>query len=458
MTGPRRIAFIAALVATIAPRTAVAEPIDEDDAPPLSERSAADVEGAPVPGNESGRVDAGDGGDSTLRLVGRGVLYLPKVAIEATFAPVRAGVWAYERYQLKERALAIFFDDDLTFGMYPIAVLESGYGVNVGGRFVHRDLFGAHEHLALQAATGGRFRQLASARLRSGDRLGPRVALEVDGEYESHPKDAFYGIGNTDGEEARFRQELWRATVIGDLRLAGDLHARGAAAIADFGHGRSDVGAPIDVIYPMESMVGFGGVRHAYGELELRWDSRRAASQWESPSVRASGWLLSGFAGRTTALDEGADYWRFGADLQRFVRIGHGPRVIVGRVVAEAVTGSLDEVPFTQLPRLGGKTLLRGYPLDRFRDRAAALGSIEYAWDVSRELSASTFVDAGRVFPSLYDLDVDGLRVGYGVALEAHSSRTFLIRASIASSIDGGVFFDIALDPVFDLDPRVKRR
>jgi hypothetical protein len=453
------------LLAVFIPAVAAAEPVGDDAPPSPAERTAADVEGQPVPGAESGRADRPDG-ESVLRKVGRGALWVPKLAVAVAVAPIRGGVWAYEKYHLDQLARDLFFNDAGTIGLYPIAQLESGYGVNVGARFEHRELFGEGERLKLHAGAGGRFSQIYSAKLRSGDRFGERVALELDAEYERRPKDAFYGIGNGPTDlmsgapmaEARFRQALVRTALVGDVRIASDLHVRGSGAVADFTFGSSDVGPPIDELYPTDTMLGWGGVRHAYGELELRWDSRRPASRWESPSVRAAGWLLAGYAGRVTALDGGADYWRFGSDLQRFIRVGEGPRVLAARLYGEAVSGSLAEVPFTQLPRLGGKTLLRGYPLDRFRDRVAALGSLEYSWDLSPLISASTFVDAGRVYSDWRDAELTGLRVGYGVALEGHTRKTFLIRASLASSIDGGVFLDVALDPVFDLDPRVERR
>jgi hypothetical protein len=466
MFGMLRMAAAVIVFATLVPTDAIAEPIGEDNAPRAAptEPTASDVEGQPVPGQESGRLDSDDG-DSTARKLGRGALWLPKMAVEAAFAPVRAGVWAYGRYHLYDRALALFFNDDRTLGLYPVAQLESQYGINVGARFLARDLAGEREHLSLHAGAGGRFRQIASAKLRSGNRFGSHVGLELDTEFERRPKDAFYGLGNTnDGSvvpgvvEARFREQLLRAAATADFRLVANLHVRFAGALADFELGRSEQGPPIDELYPMDVMVGFGGVRHGYGELELRWDSRRSTTFWDLPAMHTTGWLVAGYAGRVTALDAGADYWRFGADLQRFVRLGSGSRVIAGRLYGETVTGSLDEVPFTQLPRLGGKTLLRGYPLDRFRDRAATMGSVEYFWDLSRFISASTFVDVGRVFPSLPDVSSKDLRVGYGLSLQAYTTNTFLLRASLASSIDGGVFLDLAFDPVFELDPRVERR
>jgi len=171
-----------------------------------------------------------------------------------------------------------------------------------------------------------------------------------------------------------------------------------------------------------------------------------------------TGWLASAFVGRTQRLDMGVDYSRYGAEVQHFLRIGEGPRVLVARLHGEGVTGGLDEVPFTELPQLGGKALLRGYPTDRFRDRVAAVGSLEYRWDLSFRLTGSLFVDAGRVYPSLRELSFDDMRVGYGIGIEYHSHASFFGQLSLASSIDGGVFLNLAFDPVFDLDTRVERR
>ena len=43
--------------------------------------------------------------------------------------------------------------------------------------------------------------------------------------------------------------------------------------------------------------------------------------------------------------------------------------------MSEGVTGGLDQVPFTELPMLGGD-FMRGYAFERFRDRVAAFGSL----------------------------------------------------------------------------------
>lgn len=353
------------LAAIAAPAAARAE-VDDDG------HTAAEIQDAPLPGEESGRVDEVDDGDSALREVGRGMLVLPRAAFEIAFGPVRAGVWAYERFQLRDRWFQLFFNRDRTVGVYPTLAYDSTFGVAVGGRFVARDIFGDGEHFALRAATGGRYREIVTAAVRTGDRLG-RLELELGAEHERRPHDKFYGIGNTEGMELEYRQQLRRVSAIADLRIVRDLHLRTAGALTD-----------LDFELPPEGqmLVGAGGVRHAYGDLELSWDSRGRYTRWEPGSLVSIGWLASTYAGRY-AVEDGPDFWRAGADVQHFLRVTTGPRVIATRAHLEGVSGDVDEVPFDELPKLGGSRLLRGYHTDQFRDRVAAVGTVEYRWDLA---------------------------------------------------------------------------
>ncbi len=455
-----------------APEPPPEPPPPPETPPPPREASSNDTKGAPVSGTESGRIDEGDDGDSVLRLAARGLLFLPKLALQVVFAPIRGGVWAYERFQLGHRVRDIFFNDENTIGLYPSLGFESGFGINIGATFVTRNLLGVGERFSLHAGTGGVFRKVYKAKFVSGDLLGDRVKIELRGLYELRPKDAFYGIGNDDLEdmdvmdpaiETRFRKTKARASAVLDINIVGDLHARLSEELQDLAFENSTLGGndPIDVVYMPTSLVGFGGVRASYTELELRYDSRRAGSQWDPDSVRGTGWLLSGFTGRSVALGVGQDYWRYGGEIQRFLRLTHGPRVISARLFLEAVTGKPEDVPFDELPKLGGRALLRGYPLDRFRDRIAALGTLEYTWDLSRRISASTFADVGQVFSSLREATLenfDSVRVGFGVGLEFHTDRSYLMGLSVASSIDGGIFLNFNFDPAFDTAPRTGRR
>ena len=170
-----------------------------------------------------------------------------------------------------------------------------------------------------------------------------------------------------------------------------------------------------------------------------------------------TGGLVMAYVGRQADLNEGAKFYRVGVDLQRFLRFGPGPRVLELRGYAELVTGDRDSVPFTELPRLGGPDMLRGYTTDRYRDRFAAVAQVNYLWMLSRYLAAVGFVDAGRVHDGVKAFTFEDTRVGFGGALEVYGSSGMLLRAQLATSIDGGVAAFVSLDPVFEARSRVER-
>jgi hypothetical protein len=438
--------------------------------------TAADVVGAPLPGDESGRTDPGDGGDSAMRRGVRGALQVPRAVVDVALSPLRLSAWAFDRYHLDALYDRVFFNDARTIGLVPTAAFDTGFGVSAGARFVDRDLLGAREQLSIEAKAGGRYSQVYKARLHSGDRLGERLGVELDGQYEQRPKDPFYGIGDHDDSarppapvdpamttvsvDTRYRERIARIAGVIDLRVIDRFHLRSASELTSRAFSQSDAraGVPIGQVYDPATLVGWGGVRYVYSELELRFDSRRRANDFEPEPFYSVGSLAAVFGGRVHRLDHAPDYGRYGIDLQQFVRLDDGPRVLALRLRGEAVSGTRAEVPFTELPQLGGADELRGYATDRFRDRALTVGSIEYAWDLSSVLSASLFVDVGRVFGSLDDFGIGQLRAGYGVALSGHTEHSFGFRGSLASSIDGGLLLSLSFNQVFALDERVRRR
>jgi hypothetical protein len=75
-------------------------------------------------------------------------------------------------------------------------------------------------------------------------------------------------------------------------------------------------------------------------------------------------------------------------------------------------------------------------------------------WNLSLYSEAFVFVDAGRVYRDYSDVTLQDLRVGYGIGIQLHTVREFLMDAHIASSIDGGVVLTAAFSPVLDARPR----
>ncbi|HET9482836.1 MAG TPA: BamA/TamA family outer membrane protein [Xanthomonadales bacterium] len=417
---------------------------------------------APSPREASG-VTREDAPPRTDRLlwIPRALLFFPRIALWAAAQPLRGAAYAYEEYDLAPRATEATFNKERTFGAYPVATYETGFGFTIGGRVLYRDVFDKGERLKARVSFGGRYRQAYGLNFRSGERFGDRVALEFDTSYERRPHERFYGIGNTDDAiGTRFREDLVRNVLTFDTRITDRIHSRlsGALMLRDFaGTGDDD---SLTMHYDPMQVVGFqSGVENLYVEHELVYDSRRPTSPYQSTALDATGWLASAHVGMTTGVrDDPSELYAYGGEVQRYFDLYDGSRVLALRVLVEAVGG--DHVSFIDLPRLGGTEHLRGYPNGRFRDRAATLGSAEYTWDLGNYFAAYTFVDVGRVWPSLADIEADGtanLRVGYGGGVQLHTRTSYKARLQVAASRDGDVFLELALSPAFGRRERAGR-
>lgn len=485
----RLVVAIAALAMALCvaspPRSAfaqksAAEP-DSKSQVPDQVSGAAEWDEAPRPDQAHGIAEGNEQSDGWL-WVPRAIFFVPKWAFFIAASPLRLTAYLYERYQLPDRFDRMFFNDTGTVGFFPVAFFETGFGLNAGVRFIHKDLFGERERLRLRLGYGGRYRQLYSAQLTSGDRLGKRVTLDLRGDFEIRAQDTFYGIGNADevdddtitmpadaraGDVAvisRFRQQVTRTVLTADFALGGPLHARISGhlmwrsfEIPDDDDLDDDLA--IDQAYTRDSLVGFdSGLNNLYTELELRYDTRRRTNIYLTNAVPAAGWLISGWAGRASGFgDDPSSYTRVGMDVQRYINLYRGTRILGLRVFAENLLGELDNIPFVDLPPLGGGLLLRGYALDRFRDRASVVASAEYSYDLGPNFAGVLFVDTGGVFRKLRDAELDDLRLGFGGGLQVHTGNSFMARFTVASSVDGGLFFSLGFDPVHNTRTRAGR-
>ena len=429
-----------------------------------------DVASAPLPGNESGQIVTDDGDRSTAgQSIARGVLFVPRVLVEGLLLPIRGGVWLDDRYELKDLYYRIFYNADRTFGIVPTIAYETGIGLTAGAHLIATDLFGKDEHLSISGTYGGSHSLRASGWLDSGHRFR-RLWLLAGASIDDVPETQFYGIGNADlgpppkmpvnpqtddtAVETNYRSQVVLGLVAAKLRVLDELHLVARGSVMNLGYGPPASGQSLASVYAPGAVPGFDtGAEQLYGELELRWQHRAVEDRRFELLNHTTGWLVSGFAGRVHALDRGADFTHYGIDLQAYVHLSLAPRMLVFRLWGEGVTGAVDQVPFTELPQLGGD-FLRGYPYGRFRDRVASYATAQYVWDLSRYVDAFLFVDAGRVYSSLDALTLHDLRVGYGGGLAVYTETGFVIEGSLASSIDGGIIVTATLSPIFDRRPR----
>ena len=492
MRVPAVIAMLAAsTVARAQPVATSVEPEPRPQEPPAAPAPAPttvpapldepDWTTAPSPAEASGvaREDARPRTDRLL-WIPRALLFLPRMAVWLVAQPIRGAAYAYERYDVPAKATDLTFNKTRTFGIYPTASYETDFGFMIGARLLARDVFGEGERVKLRVDFGGRFRQAYGINLDSGDRLGDRFTVEVDSSYERRPRERFYGIGNGDTVDeplampidpsvedtsvpTRFRETLVRNVMTADTRIVDRFHSRlsGALMLREFsGTGEDD---SITMSYDTSKLVGFDeGVQNFYLEHEFVYDSRRPG-KYQSKAVDSTGWLASAHVGFTSGLSgDPSEFWTYGGELQRYIDLYDGSRVLVLRALFESVAGTNGrtdgKISFIDLPRLGGADYLRGYPNGRFRDRAIALGTAEYRWDLGNYLAAFGFVDIGRPYGSLESVETDqSWRVGFGGGIQMHTTESFLTRLQLAGSRDGDFFLELALSPAYGRRERAGR-
>jgi hypothetical protein len=459
--------------ALVGPDTIVQSEAQRRPRPPDPDPGEASEVSAP-PGETSGiRVAPRRGAKKVLLWVPRVILFVPRHAIDIAVHPIRLGLMAWEKYRVPQRAADVFFTPDRKFGVYPVLFVETGFGANAGARLVHRDMFGEGENVLLRASYGGLYRQRYEARLGTGNRLGKHVQLSARGSFRIVPKARFYGLGNADeGDvppdaalqdplgprraiDSRYRRDEAFGTLTADVPLTKSLRLSLSEELrwrrfSDAATGNDDV--QLTEVYDARRLAGFRtGQLTAYTEAALMLQTTRVSHPWIHAAVPSRGWLARGFVGvGIGARRDPTRFIRYGADIQRFIDLYRGDRVLRLRVLTDVVDGDLDRIVFVDLPSLGGPTLLRGYVRDRFRGRIAGLASVEYLWPIEDHLTGFLFTDVGRVWNRL-PLDTGAPRAGFGGGIIAHTSRAYVARIQLAGSIDGGVYLHLRFSPSWEV-------
>ncbi len=452
------------LLATALVGAALAGPARAQPPAPRADRAS----GVAVPDDNPSR--------DSLRWVPRVLLFVPRWTVWTLAQPVRGAAWLWDRYDLDARTGGVLLATDGPLGLFPVVEVNSGFGAGGGVRAIGRDLFGQHETATARARFGGRVTQGYQLAADTGSRFHP-MTFDLSAAFDDRPAERFFGLGN--GVAADTPPAMPVNALAGDVAVATRYRRRGGAgsvgvglALAPSLDARLSTGlivgryddpsdldrdVPITSVYQPASLVGFDrGETTSYSELALTFDDRRRRDAL-SEALFSTGWRLAGWAGVGRGLGrDRARYLRYGLWLERSFDLRDGSRVLCLRARGEAVAGSLDRIPFAQLPALGGAELLRGYATDRFRDRAAGVITAEYRFELLDRASAFLFVNAGRVWTGLGDASLRRLRVGYGGGLELYGHHSFLSRLELATSADGGLFVALIFDPAGD--PRARAR
>lgn len=158
----------------------------------------------------------------------------------------------------------------------------------------------------------------------------------------------------------------------------------------------------------------------------------------ESPGYTRSGGLYAVSLHDFRDSDDALGFRRVDVDLRQYIPIlkEHWVLAFRGLLQTTDVTDT-QVVPYYLLPSLGGAQTLRGYSDFRFQDKHLLLLGAEYRWLPSRIVDMALFIDAGKVTARRRDLNLRGLKTGYGIGIRFHGPTSTPLRVDLARGDEG---------------------
>lgn len=393
---------------------------------------------APIPASPSTEATATtslDGRSPAPPTAREGLAWIPRLVLMPAHLtteyvirrPIVAFVrWGDEHY-LWKRIYDTFTWNGGRAGVYPIGNIDLGLNAS-GGVALFWHGFGVAENTVNASASGGHDVLVAGARDRFQlfrDRSG---VLILHGDYTNRPDGLFYGLGpatRTDGETG-FSYWVTGAGAGIDGNLGGFSHAVVQVDYrrARFDGSRSSVPAPtLDQRFGGTGQPplppGFSGYQIVEPWVLLVLDSRNPRPEWATGTGVRFEWR-GGYG-----IDPGDTQTQFvstGGRAAAFYDFT-GAHHVLALDVAANIAQNLrrNEIPFWELPSLGGTDWMRGFLNGRLRGPSTATAAVEYRYPCWMFLDGELFTEVGNAFGERLDgFAPERLFLSYGFALRSN--------------------------------------
>jgi hypothetical protein len=428
---------------------------------PASDRESQKNESKPPPSDDARGYQKRPGiePEDVALFLPRLVLAVPRYALRLVFFPIQLGIEFADEHAIVERVEDVLYNDERTAAIVPRLSVSSFFGPTVGVTAFHDDLAGHDEHGSISVVGGGRYEQAYEVAFRADRYGGSRLWLESLTRYEVEPGLLFQGIGQPsvrsgvgpiDPREAAVATRYLQRRLLSLTRVGYTVGEPGALTqvgmtgiynVRESGRKKAGTEPSTEEVYDTSAIVGFDSRATVFeADLNLVVDTRNVEG------ATSSGAYFELFGGYAPPLGR-YRFFHHGFEATGYVDLYKETRVLVLRGVVEGVEGKTEEIPFSELPRLGGPHRLRGYPLDRFRDEKVVVGTVEYHYPIHQYVAGSLYVDVGRVAESYDEMfERKGWNTGFGTGFIFRSKNNMLFTFDVAYG--EGVHFHFSTDPL----------
>lgn len=278
--------------------------------------------------------------------------------------------------------------------------------------------------------------KLVHSSLRFPELANNKVEIDLHARWMDATQVPFYGVGNETLRDDRVHFGLRSTEGGGSLTLKPVRWFRiGGGLDAYQLEDREGVGTRPSIEQEHSSLSAPG----LFAKTTYTQATAFAAIDWrESAGYTRTGGLYAAAWHDFRDNDDRFSFRRADFDLRQFIPLLKEHWVLAFRALVQTTESEAGQViPYHLLPSLGGNKAHRAYSDFRFRDKHMLLLSGEYRWIPSRIIDMAFFVDTGKVASERRDLDLDGLKTGYGIGVRFHGPTMTPLRIDVARGDDG---------------------
>lgn len=327
-----------------------------------------------------------------------------------------------------------------SLSVFPILMYDTDIGVGYGAKakFVH--YFSKKESFDLtifNSTKGERWHvfnfSIPDIEVRQGKKYA--LSLDIKAEYDKLLKSDFFGMGpeSKKQELTNFTFEKKELQFTLGRGFNSFFVIEGSYVFRNIGYFDVKEG------FFKETLEAVGEQFSPFVSLLVRYDTSDSSIH----PVRGIRFLFQSDLAKNFLGNKNASFYRFSLDLRKYTPLFGSRDVLAFRLFIQKISGS--EIPLFEMSVLGGgstQNAMRGYKMNRFQDKGKVLLNLEYRFPLWKRLGGNIFLDAGSVWSSFKQIEIQKLAADAGWGLRYYL-KNFLARFDMGFSKEGvGIYFN----------------